>query len=337
MSNTLSANQAALIASEVIADDVIKAHLPSIRFLNLVHHKSMDGMGSNKLRIPVYSDLGAASGGTEGVDATPSVTLGMGTSVEVTPSEGVLEMALISDDTVMRRLGGSPFRTVKQAFFSGDDGAISALLRPDIERMIPMGLQKIEADGLELLKGVSNTVGPAAGNSLRILDMLTAVYQMKTQQPLRPRSEWVYLLAPVQTHHLNLEALSASGGVSGTLWGTSSADYNIANNNAEAEPGWIGSFLQYNTYEIDDELVPLDSAGDAVGSFFCRGRPNVAPDSPALGGRPGAFAYVERHFLNISFEGDVSYRAAEVVMNARYAWAELADLNAVGIVSKASV
>lgn len=331
---TLAANQSALIATEVIADEVIKAHLPSIRFLNLVHHKSMDGMGSNTLRIPVYSDLGAASGGTEGVDATPSVQLGMGTSITVTPTEGVLEMALISDDTVMRRLGGTPYQTVRSAFFSGNDAAISTLLRPDIERLIPMGLQKIEADGYALLGSISNTVGPSSGSALRIQDMLSAIYQMKTQQPLRPRSEWVFFLAPVQVHNLNLEALATSGGVGGSLWGTSSADYNIANNNPEAEPGWIGSFLQYGTYEQDDELVTTANSGaDAVGALFCRGNPSVAPDSPSLGGKPGAFAYVERHFLAFNFQGDASYRSAEVIMNARYAWAELADLNAVGIVS----
>lgn len=333
---TTSAQQAALIATEVIAERAIAANLPRAKFINLVHHKSMDGMGSNKFRIPVDSALGAARGGTEGVDQTPGVQLGMAASIEVSPAEGVLEVALITDDTVMRRLGGMPFNTVRAVLESGNRAAIMAMLAPDIERLSAMAVQKIEQDGLALLPAIPNTVGPAGGTDapLELVHCVQSIYQMKTQLPRRPRSEWAFLFAPIQTLDLNTEAIATSGGVAGTLWGSGRADFDLVNAQPETEPGFIGTLFRQRCYEMDDELVPTANAGkDAVGALFSRSSPAIPPDSPALARRPGAFSYVERHWIHFAFEFDASLRSIEITMNARYIWTDLGSSDAVGLVS----
>lgn len=331
-SETTSTSQAALIATELISPTAIAAHLPRMVLSGLVCRDSMDGAGSNQKRFPVESDLGASSAGVEAVDATPTVEVGMGSSINLSPTEGVLDMALITDDTVMRRLGGTPFQTVRAVFEQGSVQQRMALLAPDIRRLIKRGMQKIEADGLSALLAAPSTHTGTTNTDLSALACLQAINQHKVNQPHRPPSEWAFLLPPAGVHHLNVESLltsSVMGGTAGVLWGNV-VDFSIANRPGDGfmQNGLIGSILQYPVYEYDNELkVTANGTTDVLGMFFSRGDPSRSSES--YGGEVPHGVYVERHFLNFAFQADESLRSLEVIMNARYIWGEISDLDAV--------
>ncbi len=330
---TTSTSQAALIATEVISRETIAAHGPRMVMLGLVCHDTMDGEASNSKRYPVYSDLGAASAGAEAVDLTPTIELAMGTSITLAPTEGVADMALITDDTVMRRLGGTPHRTVRSVFESGSPEQRIALLAPDVRRMTKRGLQKIEADGLDTLLAAPSTSVGTTNTDLTILAALQAIRQHKVNQPLRPPSEWGFLLPGAAVQHLVVEAAVTSGGLGGALWG-SAIDFSIVNKPGDEfmANGRVGSILNYPVFEYDDELkVTANAAVDVLGMFFSIGNP--ARSTESYGGEVPHGVYLERHFLAFAFQADESLRSLEVIMNARYIWGEINDLDAVKILA----
>lgn len=333
---TTSAIQAAVIATERLARGAIKANLEKQVMVGLLHHDTMDGAPAPKKRYPVESDLGTSSGGTEGTPITANTAVGYASSVESTPSEGVLDRFVITEKTVMERLGGVGSRTVLDIFGSGDMSLIEALLRPDINRVYSRGANKIETDALALLSGISNTVG-STGVDMTLTNALEAIYQLKTQNPLRPPSEWCFVLAPNQTHELNLEALTGSGGLSG-IW-TAQAQNDLMNRPGDmwSMNGLLGrQILGFRVYEMSPGLVPTANTGaDVVGGLICQGSPAQAPDDPALGGKTAFGVYLARHGLVPRFEQDADTRGMKCVINALYACTELVDNNAVGIVTDA--
>ncbi len=333
---TTSTSQATLIATEIQADGAIQANLTKHVFNNLLHHDNMDGAGSGTKRYAVESDLGASSGGTEGTAITANSELTMGSAVSLTPTEGVLDRATITEKVIMRRLGGMPADSVIGVFQSEDQAMLSQLLAPDIRRLVAKGMQKIEADALALLSAPSNSVG-STGVDASIMDLLTAVYQGKTQQMHRPPSEKGFVLTPNQTYEVDLEAVSTGGGVAGAIWNTQ-ADFSIANrpDDGLSALGRIGTFLRYSVYEYDHELrVTANAGADVVGAFMDIGNPNISPDAPELGGKPAFGVYLERHFLKFRYQYDAALRAMIVVMNADYIHGELVDSGAVGIITDA--
>jgi hypothetical protein len=332
---TTTATQAALIATQVIRDQVMKNAMPRLFALGLVCHDSMDGEGSNTVRYTRYADLGAASGGTEGVDLTPRFTHDMDASVELSPTEAVADMSLITEDTVLRRLGGQGFRTVRDVFVSGNQGAISRLLAPDVQRQTERALQKMEADLLNTILTAPSTSVGTTNTALSMLTIISALRTMKQQQPLRPPSEWAFLLPSAGTQDLQIEAIATSGGYQGTLWGGGQAKFGIANAPSDdwGSMGLLGDVLGVDVYEYDDELkVTANSATDVLGLLFCKGDPNRTPND--YQGRVPSFVFVERSPLDFVFEHDGSLRAVELIDNARYIFGELADNNHVGLLVK---
>ena len=332
---TTSVSQTALIATEKIADGAILANLPKHVFNNLLHGDSIDGAGTNKKNYAVENDLGAAAGGTEGVDVAPTVELGMGTTVEVTPTRGVDDMALITLETAQRRLGGMPYRSVLELFQSEDEARLTAVLGPDIRRLVARAMQKVEADALALLSGISNTVG-SSGSDVTVTNLLTSIYTLKTQQPHRPPSEWGFVLWPNQVLEIDLEAAVTGGGLGGALWNTQ-ADFGLLNR-PEGDPanGFVGTFLRYGVWEPDHELrITANAGADVVGALMCLSDPGTPPDAPQNGGKVAFGVMLEGYPLTFSFEYDASMGGIEAVDRASYAHAELADPNAVGIVTDA--
>lgn len=334
---TTSSTQSALINTEVISQAAIKANLPALPFIGLAHHDNVDGASSNTKNYLVESDLGTASGGTEGVDVTPTVQLTYGSSVAATPTEGVLDMALITEDTVMRRLGGMGFQSVRDVFASENDAAIQRLLAPDIQRMAFRGMRKIHSDGLQLMAGASNTVG-SSGSDMTILNLLQARYQLKTQKPHLPPSRWAYILTTNQVFEAEQIAIATSGGLAGTMW-SSQADYGMLNSPGDewSQSGLIGTFLRHPVYEInEDEAATANAAADVCGALACiPANIETPPDAPVNGGKVGAYCLTYRHMLAWAFEFDASMRSLELICNARYIWSELVDSNHVGIVTDA--
>lgn len=335
---TLTGGLAAMIATEVLAKRAIAAHLPKMVMWSLCHQDNLgDGDFSNTKRYMVDSDLGAASAGVEGVALTPTVAIGMGTSVEVAISEGVADMALISELAVSTALGIAMER-VQAIFDNGTPEQFQGLLAPFVNRLIPRGMQKIEADVLAKLSGLSTSVG-TSGQDITIANMLGAQYQFRINQPLRPISEAKYLLTENQANEINVEALATSGGVQGAIW-ANQARYGLANRPADGEAvmsqGRLGDFLGYDVHTYDSELnITANAAADVVGAFGVFGDPNRAPDDPALAGKPGAIVILNRGGLKLRFEGKLDHRSAAVVMNAYYGVGELVDKNLVGIITDA--
>jgi hypothetical protein len=332
---TTSTVQAALVAAQVIRDQVIEAAKPRMFILGLMCHDSMDGEGSNTVRYARNLDLGAASGGTEGVDLTPQFTHGMDTSVELSPTEAVADMSLITEDTVLRRLGGSAFRSVRDVFVSGNQGAISRLLAKDVQRQTTRGLQKMEIDALTTMLTAPSVSAGTTNTALSMLTIISAIRKMKINQPLRPPSEWAFLLPSAGVEDLQLEAIATGGGYQGTLFGGGQARFGIANAPTDdwAGSGLLGDVLGLDVYEYDDELKVTANAGvDVTGLLFCKGDPRRTPNDYA--GRPPSFVYVERSPLDFVFQHDGSLRSVELIDNARYIFGELADNNHVSLLIK---
>lgn len=335
---TTTSVQSALIASQVIRDQVIQANRPRMFVLGLMAHDTMDGEGSNTVRYAVYADLGAASAGSEGVDLQPTVSLSMASSVELSPTEAVADMSLITEDTVMRRLGGTPFRSVRDVFSSMDQMAIARLLGPDITRQTLRAIQKLEADALSVVLNAPSTSKGTTNTALSVLTMLATIRQMKINQPLRPPSEWVFLQPSAQVQDLQNEAIGTSGGAGGSLWMIpAKADQGMVNRPADdwQTVGRTGTFLQFEAYEYDDELKQTaNGTTDVLGIMLCKGDPTRTPNDYA--GKVPSFVYVERSPIAFAFQPDASLRSMEVIDNARYVIGEMVDLNHVGILSKNS-
>ena len=335
MSNeTTRTSQTALVATEKLMVGAIEANLPDKPVHRLLSWDSLDGANADKKNYPVESDLGAASGGTEGTDLTSNTEIGMGATKAVTTSEGVAIKAVITEKTVRKRLGGLGFSTVLGAFQSEDIGALTTLLAPEVRRMTAMAMQKIEADCIAILDDASNSVG-STGVDIGISTMLQAIYQAETQQMHLPRSQRGFVLTPNQVHELNLEAAVTGGGYGGGLW-SQNIDYSLFNAPGDEAmmDGLRGSFAGYRVYQYDSELALSVNGGADVGGFFgCLGSPNRSPDS--YGGKVPYGVLLWDQPLTFRFQYDASLRAMEIIPTAEYAASELVDNNGVSIVSDA--
>lgn len=328
---TTSTSQAALIATEVIARNAIAAHQPKQVVMRQLHWDSIEDAGTGTKRYPVYSDLGSASGGTEGTALSTNTELTMGTSVTVTPTEGAAVLAVITEKVVKERLGGRSFGSVIDVFQSEDAGMLQTLLAPDIMRMSHMILNKIETDCIALIDDASNSVGGGAGVDLRISDLFDAIYTLRTLQPLRPPSENKFILCPHQIREVTNEALLTAGGLGGAIWNMQ-ANFGLANrpDDGFAQSGLAGTFLNYPVYEYDHELR-LEAANAAKGCLWAGGRMDQSPD--AMGGAVGYGVLLWEQPIRFRFAYDPKERGMVIVGNAIYLAKELANANGVTISS----
>lgn len=332
VTDTDTASRGAEIATEILASRNIAANLPDYPFMSMVHTDSIDGVNGAKKDYIVSKDHGAASAGTEGTAITPvELALAATPAISVTPTEGVATQIDVTEDVLLER--GTPSALLSSALRSDDPDMWMAILSPFIAEMVPMGLEKMENDGLALLDNIGNTVGGGATNDLTASDMIQAIFQLDAQNPKRPAEESQFLLAINSIQEVVLELAYTSGGLSGALWNTQ-ADASLVN-----YPRWIqngvgfaGTFFGRPVRRIAGGLenVVTGASWGAYGNF---GIPGVAPDAPELAGRCGGFVLLERHGLMFRTEVNVTTRTISVVMNARYAFAEVSDTELVGITS----
>jgi hypothetical protein len=327
---TTSAIQDSYIATSILSQRVMDAEAARFVARGFCAGDVMDGVGAGRKDYLLGAVQGASSAGTEGVDLSPTRQLADGTPVQVTPTEGIADMALITEKTVRRRLGGTAHQSLRSVFESGDKVALSALLAPDVADMTIGALKKYEADGLDtMLNAPSNSVG-TTNTDLTILVCISAIRQMKIQQPLRPPTEWAFLMPSAAKLHLDTEVLLTSGvagGAGGTLWGTL-ADYQIANRPGDAwvANGFHGTLFGIPWFEYDDEFKETaNGTTDVLGILFCLGDPRRAPD--AYMKRPPSFVFLEETPLTWRFQMDESLRSMEVIATADYAFADLFDGN----------
>lgn len=327
---TTSALQSSYIATEILSQQVIDAEAARFIARGFCAGDTMDGAGSGTKKYLVGAVQAASTGGTEGVDATPTRALDDGTPVSVTPAEGILDMALITEKVVRRRLGGVRHQNLRGVFESGDKAALSALLRPDIADMTIGALKRYEHDALGTMLAAPSVSAGNTNTDLTLLVVLTAIRTFKLQQPLRPPSEWAFLMPSAAKLHLDTEALftsSVAGGAGGTLWGTW-ADYSVANRPGDVwiQNGFQGTIFGIPWYEYDDEFkVTANGGTDVLGLIFCLGDPRRSPDQYMK--RTPSFVFLEETPFDFRFQMDESMRAMEVVATADYAFAELFDGN----------
>lgn len=336
VATTNAAQRSANIATEQLSRVALKAHLPRAVMLTQAHFDtSLDGANTNTKNYRRRADLGAAAAATEGSEIAVTHQLTLGTTVQSTPTEGVGARADITEDAIMQELGIT-FAELQAFLDNGSVDQFRQLLAPYINDMLPMGIQKIESDGLALISGISTSVG-TSGSDLTILNGLEAIYNLRKNQTTRPFRESRFILAPNQVHEWNVEALVTTGGIGGAIW-NNQADFGLARVPGDALEGngFVGTFLGYPVHEMDDELAPV-SAGNVHGFFGIAGVPGVAPDDPALAGGAGCFVYNQRTPLAFATEVNRSLRAIELILNARYDWKEVEDLNGVLIATDQAV
>lgn len=328
---TTSTSQAALIATEVLMQGAIQANLPRLVVMNQLHWDDISAEGSGTVNYPVEADPGSASGGTEGTALTTNTEIGMGTTVQVSPTEGAVFRAMITETVVKRRLGGMPYNDVIDVFQSNDVNMLQALLAPDIRRGTVAMLNKIETDCIALVDDASAVVGDGAANDAKILDLFSATFQMLINQPLRPPSEWKFILCPHQIHEVNLDAAVTNGGIGGAVWNMQ-ANYGLAGRPTDAlmSTGQFGSFLNYPVFAYDHELR-LEATNAAKGCFIAGGSPEQNPRDPALAGRVGYGVLVWEAPLRFRFQYQAASRAMEIIGSTRYGAKELVDKNGVTI------
>lgn len=327
---TTASTLSAMARTEVIALEAIKAHLPKMVFSSKFHKDSISGLNTDRKRYWKHGDLGAASAGTEGTALSSNVALSLGTSITPVPTEGVAILSQVTENAASIALG-VPFEQVQRMFVDADSSALVGMLEPIIHEHIPMGMQRMEGDALALLTNLSTSVG-ATTVDCSIANLLAAQYQYRVNQALRPISEAEYVLCENQANEVNVEALSTSGGVGGSIW-MNQANYNMANSTNDMGAGYIGTFLGYKVSTYDLELKVLaNGTDDVLGCFGALGGP-LPPDR--MGGRPGAFVYLEKAPLMTRVHANLTLRAVDVVTTAHYIMAELVDLNAVKILTDA--
>jgi len=329
---TTASTLSAYTRTEVMAQRAILANIPKFIFLAKFHKDSISGLNAPLKRYFKQGDLGAASAGTEGTALSSNTALSLGTSVSVTPTEGVAILSQVTENAASLALG-VPFEQVQRMFVDGNTDQLTGMLEPIINEHIPMAMQKMEADALALMTGLSTSVG-STGVDCSIANLMAAQYQFRINQPLRGIQEAQYVLHEIQVNDVNTEAMAGTGTGLSNLW-NSQAQNNLMNAQDSRGAGYIGELLGRPVSTYDYELaVTANSGADVVGCFGVLGG-DEAPDAPKYMGRPGAFVYLEKAPLMTRAHVNLLLRAVDVVTTAHYLCAELVDLNAVKIVTDA--
>lgn len=325
---------AAMLATEVLARQARKAHLPKMVLASLVHVDDLGTERSNTKRYIVESDLGVSSAGAEGVALSPTVALGHDSSINVVISEGVADMALLTELAISTSLG-IEMDDVQRIIADGTQEQFMALLAPIVNRLVPRGMQKIESDLLATLSSITASVGTTT-QDMTLTTMLQAQYQYRVNQALRPINVCKYLLTENQANEVNIAALAASGGAAGAIWGQPGRFGMAQRGDDGVAPGHIGTFLGYDVHTMDAELnVYANGVDDVLGAFGDFGDPMLAPDAPQLAGKPGALVLANRGSLKLRFKEKLEHRSAGVIMNAYYGVAITQNKGLVALLSDA--
>jgi len=295
----------------------------------LVNQDSIDGAPSLTKQYAVDTDLGQAVGGTEGTDFTTNTELAKGTPVTVTPTEGAIAKADITDRAARRKFGGNAANPVHTAMSNNDIAGFTALIAPEARRIAAMCVEKAENDTVQLLGGLTNTVG-TSGVDISITDMVNALYTLKTLEPVH--ENFAYYLWPNQITELQLALGSTTGGITGAVW-FQQGDLSFFNQRPDASRnGFRGTFMGTPTYEGSHSLrVLVNTAADVAGALMMVG--SGAPDQ--LASDQGPFVFVEGAPMRFAMDTDESKRASELLCIYEYAAAEVDDANAVGIFTDA--
>ena len=317
------------ILTEILGPVAMPAHLPKVTMIPLINQDSINGAPSLTKQYAMDTDLGQAIAGTEGTDFTTNTELSKETPVTVTPTEGAIAKADITDRAARRKFGGNLANPVHTAMSNNDIPAFTSLIAPEARRIAAMCIEKAENDTVQLLSGLSNTVG-STGVDITLGDMINALFTLKTLEPVH--ENWAYYLWPNQINELQLALGDTGGGVTGAVW-FQQGDLNFFNQRPDAaRNGFRGTFMGQAVYEGSHSLrVLVNASADVAGALMMVG--SGAPDQLASDLSP--FVFVEGAPMRFAMDTDESKRASELLCIYEYATAEIDDANAVGIFTDA--
>jgi hypothetical protein len=312
--------------SYILGENAVPANLPSMVVSRLANEVDIDGQPSNTFQVAVHSDLGAASGGTEGTAITSNTALSYASAIQGAVVEGALVRAVVTDNAVASKFPG--LAGVSDAMQTLPFEQKLAVLQPEVDRLAAMCMEKYEDDHCNLLGGFSNTAG-STGVDLSTADIFSAIYTFDTLDASNQNRALV--LTPNQVDELRRDLAVTSGGVGGSLW-TSQIDASIFGAAGIPENGLIGSFMGIPCYQYSHSLRTLvNTNADVAGALLA-----IGSGDPTQAGNPvGALMSVRKGGLKVRLEQSAAERGTIVVVSMEYVAVELKDTHGVSIISDA--
>jgi hypothetical protein len=312
--------------SYILGENAVPANLPNMVVSRLANEVDIDGQPSNTFQVAVHSDLGAASGGTEGTAITSNTALSYASAIQGAVVEGALVRAVVTDNAVATKFPG--LAGVSDAMQTLPFEQKLAVLQPEVDRLAGMCMEKYEDDHCNLLGGFSNTAG-ASGSDLSTADIFSAIYTFDTLDASNQNRALV--LTPNQVDELRRDLAVTSGGLGGSLW-SAQIDASIFGAGGIPANGLIGSFMGIPVYQYSHSLRTTANAGaDVCGALLA-----IGSGDPTVAGNPvGALMAVRKGGLKVRLEQSAAERGTIVVVSMEYVAVELKDAHGVSIITDA--
>lgn len=320
---TTSTTVATRLLSYVLGSEALPPNNADLVAMFLCNDDDIEGLPSKVKQYTPETDLGAASAGTEGTAISTNTALGYDTAIQGTVVEGALVRAIVTDQAVSEKFPG--MSGVEELLQTGDINQWRVVFEHEIARLSRMCWEKLEADVVALVTGLSNSVG-TSGVDFSVADAFTAILTYDTLEPVTRDAVW--LLTPQQVHDLRTDLAVAGGGFGGSVW-FQQADAGFLAATSLPKNGLIGTFLGRAIYQYAHSLRVLsDTSANVNGALMARGV--GAPDSPT--GQLGAFGIVRRGLTpKVRMIYDPDLRGMKMTVALEYVAIEVRDTHGVRI------
>lgn len=317
---TTSTTYSTRTLSYVLGEEALPPNLADIVATALCNDDDIDGAPSHVKQYAVMNDLNAATGGTEGTQITTNTALSMASAIQATVVEGALVRSVVTDRALSVKFPGFP--GIEALIDGGDLAAQRRALQEEVNRLAQMCVEKMEADVVALVTGLSTSVG-TSGVDFSVADAFTAVFTYDTLEPVTRQAAW--LLCPTQVDDLRRDLAVAGGGLGGSVW-FSQADASFLQTNQLPKNGFIGTFLGRPIYQYAHSLRVLsDTNANVNGALMAIGR--GTPET----GQLGAFCITRKGGLKVRIDKSAADRGAILVVSLEFVAFEIRDSHGVRI------
>lgn len=317
---TTSSTNSTRALSYVLGRRALPPNKADIVAVQLCNDDDINGAPSMVKQYAVESDLAAASAGTEGTAISTNTSLGFGSALQGTVVEGALIMATITDRSVEVMFPG--MSNVDDLMQRGTFDQQLAVLQPSIDRLSGACFEKMEADVVALLTGLSNSVG-TTGVDFSVNDAFSAIFTYNTLEAVTRETAW--LLATTQLDDLMRDVAVVGGGLGGGVW-FQQADASFLAANQLPHNGFSGTFLGRPIYTYSHSLRVLsDTSANVNGALLAVGR--GTPED----GQLGAFGLVRRGGLKVRLDYRGDERGCKAIVSLEYVALEVRDGHGVRI------
>lgn len=307
--------------SYILGEEALPPNLADIVATALCNDDDIDGEPSNVKQYAVMSDLNAATAGTEGTAITTNQAMSMGSAISGTVVEGALVRAVITDRAISSRFPG--ISGIDELISSNDIATQRRVLQEEVNRLAQMCIEKMEADVLALLTGLSTSVG-TSGVDFSVADAFTALYTYDTLEPVTREAAW--LLTANQVDELRRDLAVVGGGLGGGVW-FSQADASFLATRQLPKNGFIGTFMGRPIYQYAHSLRVLsDTSANVNGGLLAIGRGK--PDGM---GQLGAFGIIRKGGLKVRIDKSAQDRGAILVVSLEFVAIEVRDSHGVRV------